>query len=91
MRIFIKGSWEQTVWKIHMNTALMKILIPMLLNQLKTNTNSLVALQTNTGLKAQEQNEPTAGSYAVEDTGTGKDEEEAGGDCNSKLEKEEYK
>ena len=52
---------------------------------------SVGTTETNTGLGTQELNESTAGSYVVEDTGTGEDEVEAGGDCNSKLEKEEYK
>ena len=64
-----------------MNTALMKILIPMLPNQLKTNTNPLVALTQTQALK-----QSTAGRCVVEDAGTGEDE--AGGDFNSKLNKE---
>ena len=50
----------------------------MLLNQLKRSTNPLVALETNTGLNTQEHVEPSAGSYAVEDTGADEDVVEAG-------------
>ena len=57
----------------------------MLPKQLKTRTNPLVALNTNTGLNAQELNEHNAGSYAVEDKDTDKDVVEAGGNCNSRL------
>ena len=52
-----------------MNTALMKILIPMLPNQLKTKTTPLVALT-----RTQASQQSTAGKYVVEDVGSGEDE-----------------
>ena len=52
-----------------MNTALMKILIPMLPNQLKTKTTPLVALT-----RTQASQQSTVGKYIIEDVGFGEGE-----------------